>query len=91
LRNAFVNIDNSTIENELLSINYNLWISYFWSNDTTWIVDDAPFELVTQQLTKEEEIYSDAAVLIETSAGIWDNLPPGAADLLNDVEAVVKG
>jgi hypothetical protein len=24
LRNAFVNIDNSTIENELLSINYNL-------------------------------------------------------------------
>ena len=52
---------------------------------------NAPSEVEAQQLIKEDTIYSGAAVLIEASAGIWDALPPGAADLLDDIEGVVKG
>ena len=55
------------------------------------MITDAPALQTSQQLSKEEVIYNDAAVLIETRAGIWDDLPPGAADLLDEVKSVVKG
>lgn len=40
--------------------------------------------------SRQNDVYEQAAVLIETNPDLWDYLPPGAVDLLERVESITK-